>query len=118
MDDANTDLRVERLVDLAIVHVATALDDHPEGATDEVLAEFAIDQIGDVEEITLEEWRFARSEAFRAVVLRLVRAAQESADPLGRYRLCATPSPKFVRDWRGWAADALRSMQHAAEGAR
>jgi hypothetical protein len=117
MDDTSTDVRIERLLDLAIVHVATALDDHPEGATDEILAEFAIDQIGDLEEITAQEWWIARSAPFRTVVLRLVRAAQERADLVGPYRLCASPSPQFVRDWRAWGADALATVQlEAANG--
>ena len=107
---------MDRILSLAIVHVASALEDHPEGATDELLAEFAIDQVSDTDEITDEEWLVVRSPPFRAVVQRLVLAAHESADRLGSYRLTATPTPQFVSDWRAWASDVLLSAEHEASG--
>jgi hypothetical protein len=109
---------LNRIIDLAIVHVASALDDHPEGATNEVLADFAVDQVCDSEEITIEEWQLARSALFTTAVLRLVLAARETGDDVATYRLCASPSPEYVSFWRRWAEDVLLSAAVIASGAR
>lgn len=103
---------MDRMLSLAIEHVEAALDDHPEGATDELIAAFAVDQVCDSDEITDEQWQLARSSEFETAVLGLVRAAL--AETEGNRRLSAAPAPEYVRLWRGWAQDALNTAQARA----